>query len=278
MSVLLATCRDLPDGEAGHEAIEEALAERGVPARWVAWDDPDVDWATAPVVAVRSTWDYHRRLSDFLGWTREVGDRLLNGPQVIAWNADKRYLTEIDCPVVPTRLVDTVEDVLAARAAWGDLVLKPRVGASGHGLTLLAREDAAAGPSVPSLAQPVVEAVRTEGEVSLFAFATGQGWDLGSTCVRKVPAAGEIRAHGERGATESAEPISEELREAAERALRAADAVHPGRIDYARIDLLRHQGRLVLGEIELIEPAFYLEVDPAPAARFADLVRRRGDR
>jgi len=43
--------------------LPEAFAARGVDARWVCWDDPDVDWAAADLVAVRSTWDYDGRLT-----------------------------------------------------------------------------------------------------------------------------------------------------------------------------------------------------------------------
>ena len=57
MTVLLVTSRALPDGEPGAAALDEALASRGVDARWVVWDDPGVDWSAASLVVVRSTWD-----------------------------------------------------------------------------------------------------------------------------------------------------------------------------------------------------------------------------
>ena len=67
-TVLLAASALLPEGEYGGEHLLSALAERDVTARWVAWDDPAVDWSAADLVAVRSTWDYHRRLPEFLAW------------------------------------------------------------------------------------------------------------------------------------------------------------------------------------------------------------------
>ena len=62
---------DMPDGEewAGTDFLLPALAERGLDARWVVWDDPDVDWSEG-LVAVRSTWDYERRREEFLAWAR----------------------------------------------------------------------------------------------------------------------------------------------------------------------------------------------------------------
>ena len=51
----------MPDGEewTGTTHLPAAFAERGIDARWVVWDDPDVDWSEG-LVAVRSTWDYER--------------------------------------------------------------------------------------------------------------------------------------------------------------------------------------------------------------------------
>lgn len=91
--MLLATCAGWPYGEPEGHLLTTAFADRGVEARWVVWDDPSVDWG-AGLVAVRSTWDYHRRLDDFLGWARQV-PRLLNGHAVFAWNAHEGYLVEL---------------------------------------------------------------------------------------------------------------------------------------------------------------------------------------
>ena len=96
-SVLLVTFNLMPEGEPGGAVLVPALAERGIDARWVCWDDPAVDWFAADLVAVRSTWDYHRRLPAFLAWAREVEavTPVLNGADVFAWNADKAYLAEL---------------------------------------------------------------------------------------------------------------------------------------------------------------------------------------
>ena len=66
MTVLLVTCSLLPDGEPGGGLVVAALTERDIASRWVVWDDSSVDWAAAGLVAVRSTWDYHRRTAEFL--------------------------------------------------------------------------------------------------------------------------------------------------------------------------------------------------------------------
>ena len=44
-------------------------------------------------------------------------------------------------------------------------------------------------------------------------------------------------------------------------------------MDYLRVDLLHWEGGWVVSELELIEPGLYLDVSPANAAPFADLVQ-----
>src|SRR3954469_21100251 len=110
----------MPDGEPGGELLVAALGRHGIDASWACWDDPEVDWAGAELVAVRSTWDYHRRCPEFLAWARSVGarTRLLNGADVFAWNADKRYLTDLgDLPVVPTSVLEDATLVPGLAAA-----------------------------------------------------------------------------------------------------------------------------------------------------------------
>ena len=134
--ILLVTSRELPTGEPRGDLVTAALARRGLEAAWVVWDDPKVDWSAADVVAVRSTWDYHRCTAEFFAWARDVESRtlLLNGAELFAWNADKRYLVDLDLPHVPTAVLDDPSGLAEATARWGSCVVKPRVGASGVGV------------------------------------------------------------------------------------------------------------------------------------------------
>ena len=128
--VLLATCSSWPDGEPAGGLLVEALGRRGVTAGWARWDDRSVDWSSAGVVAVRSTWDYETRREDFLAWSDHVcrWSHLLNGPSVFRWNTDKSYLLDlhgVGVPVVPTRLLADPAD-LSGVADLGDrVVVKP---------------------------------------------------------------------------------------------------------------------------------------------------------
>jgi glutathione synthase/RimK-type ligase-like ATP-grasp enzyme len=278
--VLLATFCLCPDGEDGGEALVEALAARGVDAAWAAWDDTSVDWTGADLVAVRATWDYHRRLAPFLAWARDVeaGATLLNGVDTFVWNHDKGYLLELGTtvPVVPSEPApddDLLSGLSRALARWGTVVVKPRIGASGVGLVVADRTDdprLAGLTAGPWLVQPLVESVRTRGETSVVVLA---GRPV--TQVDKVPATGEVRVHEEYGGRSVAVPVGDASGALARRAVAAAEDLLGHPLDYARVDLMELGGDLVVSELELIEPGLYLDLAPAAAAPFADLVVAR---
>lgn len=278
--VLLATFQLVPAGEDGGDLLLAALDERGIDAAWAVWDDPDVDWSAADLVAVRSTWDYHRRLPEFLAWARRTASltRVLNGPDTFAWNADKSYLVRLGelVPTVPTRTLGdaTLLPVLReATAAWGTVVVKPATGAGGGGVVLA---DTVDDPrleglsAAPWVVQPLVASVRTEGETSVFVL---DGRPV--LQVAKVPSGGEIRVHEHFGGSSRAVPLDPDLAAVARAAVDAAQVLGGERLDYARIDLLRHEDRWVVSEVEAIEPGLYLDVAPAMAGHFADLVTAR---
>ena len=281
--VLLATFGLLPDGEPGGELLVAALAERDLDARWVSWDDAEVDWGAAELVAVRATWDYHRRCPDFLAWARKVdgATTLLNGADVFAWNADKAYLAAIAdrVPVVPTLLVDDSDlrgGLAAALERFGPVVVKARTGASGVGVVQAESTDdhrlsgLTAGQWV---VQPLVESVRTRGETSVFVLG-----GVAVSQVDKLPGGDEIRVHEQFGGVSRPVPLGDEPAAVAAAAMAEVSALLGTSLDYGRVDLMEHDGRLVVSELELIEPGLYLDVLQVNAGRFAEMVAARASR
>jgi glutathione synthase/RimK-type ligase-like ATP-grasp enzyme len=291
--VLLVTCAALPDGEPGGRLLVEALARRGVAARWVRWDDPAVDW-TDGLVCVRATWDYDARRDQFLAWARSV-PRLLNGAAVFAWNTDKAYLVGLGAgvPVVPTVLAEGEEELPAAIAeacstpdGAAGAVVKPRVGAGGRGVTVflssglgtsdmadggpLGLDESGLGPG-PWIVQPLVGSVRTEGEASVYVL----GGEVVSQFA-KQPAAGEIRVHEEYGGRTVAVAVTDEAADLARRTVLAAERALDCGLDYARVDCMRlADGTLAVSELEVTEPGLYLDVADTNAEPFAGLVSAR---
>ncbi|MCW2759337.1 MAG: hypothetical protein JWO46_3083 [Nocardioidaceae bacterium] len=277
-TVLLVTCSLWPDGEPGGELLPPAFAAAGAEARWVRWDDPDVDWQAADIVAVRSPWDYTERLGEFLPWASSVGPHLLNGAETFAWNLDKSYLValaEAGVPVVPTVIAEGEEELPSAIATFDKAVVKPTVGAGGRGLVVF--DLTGGGPPEldeaellpgPWVVQPLVESVRTEGETSVFLLG-GE-----PVCqVRKVPGRGEVRVHEQYGGSSTPVPLEPEATELARRTLAAAETLLGTTLVYGRCDMLRlADGTLVVGELEVTEPGLYLDVVPENADRFVAAV------
>ena len=277
VDLLLVTCAAFADGEPGHEVLDRALVEHGIAARWVLWDDPDVDWSSA-LVAVRSTWDYDTRLDEFLAWARTV-PRLLNGSAVFEWNTDKVYLVELEVaglPVVPTISVYGAEDLLPAVATIRrdhdqQAVVKPRVGAGGRGVVVAGEGDLGPGPWI---VQPLVASVRTEGEYSVYVIG-GEPRSM----VRKVPGGAEIRVHEMYGGSTVPVPRTAEAAGLARSTVVAAERLLGAGLDYARVDLLRlADGTLAVSELEVTEPGLYLEELPENGSAFAAMVAGLLDR
>jgi hypothetical protein len=124
--IVLAGCPRHATGDVDDAGLVAALRQRGLHARWLSWDDPDV--GGAHLVILRATHDYADRLDEFLAWTTGVAN-LLNPPAVVAWNADRRYLADLTdrgVPTVPGEVVGPGERARLPRR--GDVFVGPTVG------------------------------------------------------------------------------------------------------------------------------------------------------
>lgn len=270
--VLLVTSTDHKDGEPGHEALDAALAQRGISSRWVVWDDPFVDWSGADLVVVRSTWDYDLRLPDFLGWAAGVGPALLHGAEIFRWNTDKQYLTELaslsSVPIVPTVTANNPVDLRAAISRFGTSVVKPRVGCGGRGMVIV--YDSESWLPVdrgPWVVQPLLETVFHEGEVSVFVI---NGHPVSQ--VNKVASNRDIRVSDRFGGSLTEVELTPEAALLAVDAVAATTEIIGAQIVYARVDMLRDEGKLLVSEVDIIGPGLYLEAAPGNGAKLADAI------
>lgn len=97
--IVFAGCQRYAAGDPDDAGLVVALRQRGLHARWLSWDDPEI--RRADLVILRATRDYARRLEEFLPWTTSVPN-LLNPPAVVAWNTGPRYLSDLALRGVPT--------------------------------------------------------------------------------------------------------------------------------------------------------------------------------
>ena len=259
--------------------LQRALDEVGihtVPTPWAAHvDDADGLRGFARVLPLLA-WGYH---FDHARWLRAcdtwrgAGLPMANPAEVLRWNSDKRYLARmagrgVDIP--PTTFADAltrdVVDAMFEHCGADELIAKPAVSGGAWKTRRLRRGDAVDdAPGATMLLQPYLPTIETEGETSLLYF----GGRL-SHAVNKRPVAGEFRIQEEFGGLYALVDPPAQALALAERVLAAADAP----LLYARIDMLPDaDGRWLLMEAELIEPDFYLGVDPARGAGFARALR-----
>lgn len=255
-----------------------ALAAEGLAADVCVWDDEQVDWSSYDLVVIRTTWDYHDRLEEFLAWTRSV-PRLANPAPVVAWNTDKAYLArlgEAGVPVVPTTYLTALDGWVPPDHAF---VVKPTVSAGARDTAAYAGGDPAAIPHVSALlergkvvmVQPYLHAVDSEGETAVLVFDGAVSHAARKSAVLEVGGGVPERVGRWRvGPSEAG---------AAEVALarQVVEVVRSWGHDllYARVDMLPGP---VLIELEVTEPSLFLSHAPGSEARFARAVRRAAER
>lgn len=280
VDVVLVTGRQMPIPDPESHLLLDALRDLGVSASVQPWGD-EFAWHEAPLVVVRTPWDYFDARERFLEWARGVAavTSLVNPIEVLEWNSHKGYLRALrgfGVPAIETAVLPqgapADEQAAVLQAHSGEVVVKPAVGGGAVGALRAHSEHAAAREhlaalleSGDALVQPLASAITTHGEVSVVYFG-GQF----SHAVRKVPALGDYRVQAEYGGrVEQHTPSDAELAVAA-----AALARAPKATSYGRVDLVSVDGRPAVMELEVIEPQLFLDRHPAAPRRFADeLVR-----
>ena len=254
-----------------------ALAEIGLESEPVQWDDDGVDWRVYEALVLRSTWDYHLRVSGFEAWLSLL-DRervpLWNPTSVVRWNMHKAYLQGLQQAgiLIPgTRWLPRGKAValggLLAGAAWTEAIVKPAISASATKTSLVHMDNPVDAENFARLladedvlVQEVVPEVARDGEWSLI-FIGGAY----SHAILKKPRPGDFRVQQELGGTADPAIAPSVVVAAAERV-----ASHiPGRWLYARIDGVVTARGFMLMEAECIEPLLFFEYASGAYERFA---------
>jgi glutathione synthase/RimK-type ligase-like ATP-grasp enzyme len=264
-----------------YDVEADALAAAGaevVPVVWTKPGDLSGFELILPLVAWGYHYDYERWLA-FLGHAEAARLPLINPPALLRWNGDKSYLAELagaGVPTVPTMAVEQCcdEDIEEARrwfeAEW--LVIKPPVSASATGTFRIGPNDSlpAEARGCAMIIQPLIDEIATAGEFSLMLF----GGEF-SHAVVKRPKSGDFRVQEHLGGTTVPSPPPPGGIALARAALAAA----PTRATYARVDMVPNaSGELMIMELELIEPALFLDAAPDGGAAFAGSILRAAER
>jgi glutathione synthase/RimK-type ligase-like ATP-grasp enzyme len=274
--IALATSEKFASLTEDDRLLVEPLQARDIAAQAAVWSDSSRRWADYDAVILRSCWDYHLRVAEFLQWIAALekdGVRLWNPPAMICWNANKTYLRDLESrgvPIVPTFWPEDhvdLREVLDAHG-WEKAVVKPRVSATAHRTRLISLNDADSvqtlledllrGPGV--MVQEFMNDIQTSGEWSLI-FFSGEF----NHAVIKTPKAGDFRVQHDFGGAERSARAPSAMIDAASRILAALDTVPL----YARVDGVESNGQFLLMELELIEPALFLSRNADAPERFA---------
>jgi len=263
------------------EPQAQAIVDAGLTVEHMPWTESRT-FAGYDLVLPLVAWGYHTRFADWLALLDRFdseGARVANPVEILRWNSDKAYLSELcdkGIPTVPSLAFASLSEQALALAreqfSCAELVVKPTVSASAFGTFRL-------GPGDPlpeqvrgwrMLVQPWLDAITESGEYSLIYFGGSF-----SHAVSKVPIAGEFRVQPEySGIIQKCDPPTGSM-ELAEAALREA----PGATAYARVDIVvGNDGDLQVIELELIEPALFLDREPKACAAFGAAVRSACER
>lgn len=289
MRTALATSEAFPKLTADDQSLLQPLRKRGFHPEPAIWSDPTCDWSAYDLVVIRSCWDYHLRTAEFLQWIEALearGTQVLNPPAMIRWNADKYYLRELETKgirIVPTLWCEpgphvTIGDELR-KAGWDKAVIKPRISATAHRTEVVRTgqaetaqrlfEELRNGPGV--MVQKFMDSIVTLGEWSLMFFA-----GKFSHAVLKTPKAGDFRVQHDFGGSERSAIPHAFVLDAATRTLQALDSTpFYARVDGVEVDGVKNDGQFLLMELELIEPALFLQSSPGAADRFVNAIARR---
>ena len=259
-----------------YDSQAAALEGAGIEVVSRVWNEPSVEDGVDFVVPLVA-WGYHQHQTQWhvlLDRLEANGVAVLNPVPLLRWNSDKAYLAELadaGISAVPTIMVAALHDKDLAHAreqfATPELVIKPPVSAGADGTFRLAigdpLPDAVRGRRM--LIQPFQRSIVTSGELSVMIFD-----GVASHAVMKRAKPGDFRVQPHLGGRE-------ELAEAPPSAIALAHAAlarAPARAAYARVDMIMtDDGTWQIMELELIEPALWLDLAPGSARRFGKAIR-----
>ena len=270
--------------------LSRALGDRGIITEVVDWDNASIDWSRYSMAIVRSPWDYHRRYPEFLTWLDAVSaaTTLQNSAEIIRWNTNKEYLTELvdaGIGIVPTTFVHSAEELVTITNEGmleRDIVVKPTISAGSNNTERHEESPVKAAAHLGflldagfvAMVQPYQRFIDERGETGMVYF-NGQF----SHSFRKgaILATGENVKNGlftvEEIAPRTASGQERELGKAVMTFVKKKWGEYPL---YARVDVVRGSaGVPVVMELELAEPSFFLQVDHEAPSRFASAVLAR---
>jgi glutathione synthase/RimK-type ligase-like ATP-grasp enzyme len=244
------------------------------------WNDKSIAWESFDAAVIRSAWDYVPVRDEFLQFAKNVETRtkLFNSYDVMRWNTDKKYLSNLEIkgvPIIPTKFASNIDEAMPA-VIWAfgiaeAIAIKPTVGA-GARLAGKATTEAEAIEFVKrileakrtAIIQPYVSSVDDEGEKAIIVI-NGEI----SHVAKKVPAL----TKGGHGDAAGQLEITNEIRDIVKNISNAVSEWDD--LLFARVDVVRMGEKLVLMELELTEPWLFMQFRPEAGVNLFKALKQR---
>lgn len=271
MLIYLATSKQFPNGTQDDSLLVNELMRCGHQVEYKIWNEFE-QWQNADKVIIRSTWDYHQHVNEFLLWCKRVSSstELLNSYQAIIWNYDKTYLKEID-ESVETAFCSKDDLVITCKKFFENhdqIIVKPTISASAQGLKKLSRGDDLSLfdqllEDQVMMVQPFLKSIVDQGELSLIFFSINGKFEFSHSAI-KNPGANDFRVQEEYGGSTKTYDVNQELIHFSKRLLDSLKF----KTAFARVDIVDWNTLPLVSEVELIEPDLYMRCFPEAAKLF----------
>ena len=258
----------------------ESLTARGHRVEPVLWRAPTKinELQKFDLLLLRSPWDYMEHRQEFFAWLQKIENanvHLENPLATVRWNIDKNYLHDLPrrgVAIPDTRYVHRVDipDLAAfmQQKHYQEIIVKPTVSAAAYHTFRLnlaqacdfQRQFAQMVRECEMMIQPFIQEVVAQGEWGMIYFQRKY-----SHAVLKKAKSGDFRVQDDYGGTVEFRHPPDYLRAQADRLVAELDRPH----FYARVDGVDAQGKLMVMELEMIEPELFLRAHPDAPGRFA---------
>ncbi|KAB8040831.1 hypothetical protein GCL60_02575 [Silvanigrella paludirubra] len=265
----LENCSDFIDE---YKLLKPYMKELGADLELINWKNIRNNYKEFDIIFPKRCWDYSQNYPEYLDMLLELKQqkkKMVNNTDLIIWNSHKKYLLDLKKLnlnvgeiIIINKNTDNyfnlIQDFISQNLKSNlniEFIAKPAIGLGGKHVFKFSKNDIfeKKGEFEEILSQwdLVVQTffseIKDEGELSFFFFN-----HKFSHAIKKIPAINSILAHQLFGAKNlSYIPSLEEINEAK----KFISHINP---NYARIDLVKHNGKMYLIELELIEPYLYL--------------------
>ena len=270
---------DLSNFECYDNLIISPLREFGWDCDFVSWESRNIDWDQYKSVIIRSTWNYQEKFENFIKVLSEIDTSsafLYNSIDIVKWNINKQYLNDLEekkIEIVPSMFYMNFnsKEIYELFSSFNSkkLIIKPCISANADFTYIL--DQNSFNDIIDTLKvffkkrefiiQPFIENIKFEGEYSLIFFGNKL-----SHALLKTPKNGDFRVQEEHGGILKSIINPEiDLIKFGERVIENL----PEPCLYSRVDIVKHNNKFLLMEVELIEPSLYFNMDSKSSTRFA---------